>query len=77
MLSVIGLIVLALCIAFYEMPTLIKKRKVKELWVFSSLLLIGTSMGIAESLHVLIPNPIDWIIKIYTPISEMLNGVLI
>ncbi|GKU77555.1 hypothetical protein [Paenibacillus sp. L3-i20] len=77
MLTVIGILIVSTWIAFIEVPALKRKHQIKELWIFSILLLLGTALSIAESSHVKMPSPLDWIMKLYMPISELLNGVLI
>ena len=44
--------------------------------VFSALLLFGTGLSIAFSLHADIPNPIHSITFVYKPLSEAISGLL-
>ncbi|GAB7388183.1 hypothetical protein BSNK01_20200 [Bacillaceae bacterium] len=71
-----AILAVSLIIALIEVPPLLKKRRGRELWVFSVLLLFGTGSAIAESLRVNIPNPIDWIIFVYKPISDFITAML-
>lgn len=68
--------VLAVVIAIIEVPSLLKKKLKRELWVFSILLLFGGGLSIAQSLHMEIPNPVDWIAFIYKPFSDFIYGFL-
>lgn len=71
-----AILLVAIVIAMIEVPSLFRKRLRKELWVFTILLLLATGLSIAESLQVEIPNPIDWIIAIYKPISDAVTNML-
>ncbi|MDQ8735187.1 hypothetical protein [Paenibacillus sp. LHD-38] len=76
MLAIAGILTVSIAIAILEVPALRKKKWKKELWVFSVLLLIGAGLSIAQSLHVKIPNPLDWISFIYKPLSDSLTRLL-
>ena len=74
MVAVLGIVVVALLVIMIEVPSLLKNGQKKELWIFSFLLVLGLGVSIAHSMHVKLPNPIDWIIQIYRPASEMLKN---
>ncbi|MDR6882467.1 hypothetical protein [Bacillus sp. 3255] len=76
MWAIPGILAAAGAIFIFEAPALFKGRFMKELWLFSILLVVGTVLSILISLHVEIPNPIDWIIIIYKPFSDLLNNIL-
>ena len=64
-----------ICIALFEAPSLWRKRLLKELWIFSALLMFGTVLGIARALHIPIWNPTNWIMFAFKPVSEFLIGL--
>lgn len=74
--SVVGIIIAILIICFIEVPALIRKQQKRELWAFSVLLLIGTCLNIALALHIELPNPLDWIIAVYKPVSDEVDKLL-
>ncbi len=76
MLVIVGILVVAAFIVLIEVPTLLKKKLRKELWVFSLLLLFGVGLSIANSLQIDIPNPMDWITVVYKPVSDVVSGLL-
>lgn len=76
MVAITGIVAAAAFIVFIEAPSLWKKRQIKELWVFSLLLIMGTGIGIAQSMHIPIPNPVDWINYIYRPIGYFIERAL-
>ncbi|MFB6467807.1 hypothetical protein ACE38V_13535 [Cytobacillus sp. Hz8] len=63
-------------IAWIEIPSLLKKKLIKELWVFSVLLLIGVGLIISQSLQLNIPNPLDWITVVFKPLNDAIFGIL-
>jgi len=76
MVVVLGILAAIAVIIKLEVPSLLKKGLMKELRVFSFLLLFGAGISIAQSLNVKLPNPLDWITFIYRPVSRFIEGVL-
>ncbi|MFY0758016.1 hypothetical protein AB1K32_03920 [Metabacillus dongyingensis] len=76
MVAVAGILVIVGVIIAIDVPSLLRKKEKKELWVFFILLLIGTSLSIALALHIKIPNPVDWITVIYQPLSDLIESLL-
>ena len=76
MWAISGILAAAGAIFIYEAPTLFKGRFMKDLWLFSIVLVVGTVLSILLSLHVEIPNPMDWVITFYQPFSNLLNNIL-
>jgi len=75
MLVSLGILIVAVVIAMIEVPSLVRKKARKDLWVFGFLLLLGTGSGIALSLQFEIPNPLDWIAYVMKPFSDFLFGL--
>ncbi|OAB48345.1 hypothetical protein [Paenibacillus antarcticus] len=73
MLSITGILVIVTVVIAFEFPPLWRKKLKKEIWAFSLLLLIGSVLGIVQALEVKIPNPLDWVIAVYKPFSEMVD----
>jgi len=76
MLGVAGTIVAAIIIMAIEIPTLWKKKLTKELWVFSILTLIAVGLGIAQSLHLDIPSPLNGVRIVLQPFIDYIYGLL-
>ncbi len=76
MWAVAGIIAVTIAIFMFEVPSLRRKQLRKELWVFSILLLFGSGLSVALSLHMKIPNPLDLLIVVYKPLSDALFGLL-
>jgi len=69
-----GIIAATIAIAMIEVPSLVRRRLRKELWVFLTLLILGAGLSIAQSMHAFIPNPLDWMKTIYQPLGDALMG---
>ena len=76
MLGVAGTIVAAIMMIAFELPNLRKNKLTKELWVFSILMLIAVGLGIAQSLDLQIPNPLNGITIVFKPLSDFVYGML-
>lgn len=76
MFAIAGILAAAALIVLIEAPALWKNRHIKELCIFSLLLLTGVGIGIAQSLHAALPNPVDWISYIFSPIERMVKHAL-
>jgi amino acid transporter len=61
-------------IVFKEVPSLVKNKKRKELWVFSILLIAGCVLCIMVLMGIKVTTPLEWIKRIYEPISKMILG---
>lgn len=73
MLKSIGILIVAVVIAYIEVPSLLEKKYKKELIVFSILLTIGVGLGIAHSFGKPIPNPIDLLTIIFKPLHDAIT----
>ncbi|AXN38550.1 hypothetical protein ACFTQL_22590 [Peribacillus butanolivorans] len=76
MLAVTVILILVAIIIAIDVPSLLRKKLKKELWIFSVLLLFGTALSISQALNIKIPNPLDWITAIYKPLSDMIEKLL-
>ncbi|MFD4931328.1 hypothetical protein ACFWMS_20820 [Peribacillus butanolivorans] len=76
MLAVTVILVIVAIIIAIDVPSLLRKKLKKELWIFSVLLLFGTALSIAQALNIKIPNPLDGITAIYKPLSDMIEKLL-
>ncbi|WP_044337190.1 MULTISPECIES: hypothetical protein [Rossellomorea] len=72
----LGLIIIAILIFVAEVPSLLRNKDKRELWVFSILFVIGVGLSIARGLKASIPNPMDVLIIVYKPLSDLLMSLL-
>lgn len=70
MWRVAAFLAISIMMIVIEVPSLIKRKKRKELWTFSILLFVGIVLGITVSLGVEVRSPLEWIKIIYGPISK-------
>jgi len=71
-----GMIIVGLLIAWIELPKLLKEQAYKEIIVFSLLLVCGVGLCILVILRIELPNPLDLLMVIFTPISKWIESVL-
>ncbi|GGB54020.1 hypothetical protein [Fictibacillus barbaricus] len=71
-MAVVGILIISAVIIAIDVPPLVRKKRKKELAIFSSLLLFGTALSIALARGVQIPNPLDFITWIFKPFSELI-----
>ncbi|MEK3722824.1 hypothetical protein [Paenibacillus sp. FSL H8-0034] len=76
MVWMIMVIIAAILMVKRSFPMLYRSKLWKELIVFSVLILLGTVAGVAQSLQLPIPNPLDLITLIYQPMSRMILALL-
>lgn len=70
MLAISGIVISIGLIAVMQARSLLRKKMVKELWYFFIFLTIGLALAIAFALDMKIPNPLDAVIYIYSPMSK-------
>lgn len=56
-----------------QVPPLIKKKQWRELAAFGVLFGIGTAISILQIIDVKLPNPADFIWKIFEPLVEWIE----
>ncbi|WP_227940051.1 hypothetical protein [Alkalihalobacillus deserti] len=76
MLAAAGIIMTAIVIAMFEVPSLLKNKFKKELWVFGLLLTFATGLNVAMCVDVKIPNPLDFMTMVFKPVSDLIFSSL-
>ncbi|OME12417.1 hypothetical protein BSK60_18855 [Paenibacillus odorifer] len=76
MLGIVVILIVVAIIAAIEVPLMWRKKLIKEMWIFSFLLLLGTFFSLINALHISFSNPLGWMIFIYKPVSELVNAWL-
>ncbi|MCX7571529.1 hypothetical protein OS242_16390 [Tumebacillus sp. DT12] len=66
----------ALAVAWIEVPSLRKRKRRKELWVFAFFLCVATGLNVLKALDVEIPNLFQPINAVYKPVSDLIEGML-
>lgn len=75
-MGVLVIIIVAAGIIAFEVPVLLRKKLIKELWAFSFLMVLGTFFSLINALNISLSNPLGWMIFIYKPIYDMVNAWL-
>lgn len=74
MLFLLSFIFIAIIVI--ETPGLVKKRMWRELAAFSVLLVIGMVYSYGQMLDLPLPNPTDYIMAIFKPVSQYFEKIL-
>jgi hypothetical protein len=75
MLGIAGILAVAGIIAWIELPSLLKRKQKKELWVFSLLLLLAVLVCIPATLIPHVPSPLLAFTFVFKPFSELLSSI--
>jgi len=75
-ISIPAALAFATILCIVEIPKMLNGKLIRELVTFSVLLALGTLLVILKSLDVTIPNPSDFVIWVYKPISNILKSLL-
>ncbi|WP_227940292.1 hypothetical protein [Alkalihalobacillus deserti] len=73
MLKSFGLILLFTAVSYFHIPQLAKDKMIREIWIFSILMLFITVLAIAQINKVPIPNPLELIAIAVEPLSKLLQ----
>jgi hypothetical protein len=73
--AVVGILIISAVIIAIDAPPLVRNKRKKELAIFSTLLLFGTALSIALALGIQIPNPVDFLMWIFKPFSEIIGKI--
>ncbi|WP_134702401.1 hypothetical protein [Ammoniphilus sp. YIM 78166] len=69
MFGVLGILAVSAIISFREIQILRKQNMKRDLWAFCFFMLLATGMMAAEVLALPIPNPMEGLAAIFSPIS--------
>lgn len=72
----LGVIASAAIIAAIELPMLLRNRQKKEMVVVILALLVGTALSGAQALRFTLPNPLELLVIVYTPVYEWFKSLL-
>jgi hypothetical protein len=75
-LSIILIVFFSAVVCISEIPKMVRDKEKKELTAFLIILFIGAGASILQSLEIKIPNPAEFIAKIYSPVVDLMKGVL-
>nr|WP_263327770.1 hypothetical protein [Neobacillus sp. Marseille-Q6967] len=73
MWAIIGILFTGAIISLFEIPPLVKKKWWREIVIYLLLLSAGITLAILLSKDVTIPTPLDWIMKIFSPVTSFFD----
>ncbi|MDR7315626.1 hypothetical protein [Brevibacillus nitrificans] len=76
MWAISGILSVVALIAWLEIPSLLRKGYRREVRAFLILLLLAAVLSIAKCLQIDMPNPIDWLLKLFSPLYKMVEQLL-
>jgi hypothetical protein len=75
-LASFGMVVVALFLAMLEVPSLVQQKLKKDIIVFCLLLTVSTALIILRVLNVPMPNPMDSLMAIFSPLTIWVDQLL-
>ncbi|WP_068783036.1 hypothetical protein [Paenibacillus phocaensis] len=75
MLGIAGILAIAGSIAWIELPSMLKRKQYKELWVFAILLLLAVLASLPPVFSPHVPSPLLAITFVFKPFSELLSAI--
>jgi len=75
MLYIVIIIGVTIMIIGFEVPSLIKGKYIKELWVFSILLLMGIAMNVIVNAFQSVPTPLSFLTTLFAPLNHLLESI--
>ncbi|MEK5252093.1 hypothetical protein NST74_01320 [Paenibacillus sp. FSL F4-0125] len=75
-MGIVGILIIVAVIIAIEVPLMWRKKLIRELWVFSFLLLLGTCFSLIYVMNISISDPLGWMVFIYKPVADMVNAWL-
>jgi len=76
MLAVIGVLAVVALLSLLEFPSLLQQKRKKDAAVFAVFMTIAAAFGVAKSLRMPIPNPLEWIRYAFEPVGKLVFGWL-
>lgn len=73
MLLFFGILVITALIIAIDVPPLMKQKQKKELILYFILLVIGVTLSSLISFDVKVPNPLDTVEKLVTPLINIIQ----
>lgn len=72
---VLVILVIAIIIIFIEVPSLLERKLKRELKAFFIILFFAVILSSAKALNMNIPNPSEWLTKLYNPINNFIYAI--
>ncbi|KEF37734.1 hypothetical protein M670_03037 [Schinkia azotoformans MEV2011] len=67
MLKSIGVIFIYIAIGFFQIHQLKKEKMIREIWIFSILMVLTTGVTVAKLNNLPLPSPLDLVVFVLKP----------
>jgi hypothetical protein len=75
MLYIVIILGVTIMIIGFEIPTLIRGKYTKELWVFSILLLMGITLNVIVNAFQNVPTPLNALTTLLAPLNHLMENI--
>lgn len=75
MLNIAIIAVSATIITWLELPRMLREREYREIWGFTSFMILGIGISVAQTIMNDIPTPLGMISVVFKPFSDWLSAV--
>lgn len=72
MLKSIGVILIYIAIAFFQIPQLKKEKMIREIWIFTILMVFVTGVTVAKLNNLSLPSPLEMVTFVLKPFINTL-----
>jgi predicted cation transporter len=76
MWSIAFIILIAIILMVIDVPSIVRKKEIKELLFFFTFLIAGVTLNILNVLHINIPSPVSLLRIVYGPVSNWIELML-
>jgi hypothetical protein len=70
------IILITTIISLLEFPKLLSRRLIKEIFLFSALIIVSVIIGILKGFQIKVLNPADWIEFVFRPMTKIIVRLL-
>lgn len=74
--SVFGILLVGFVLMLIDVPSLLKKKRKKELWVYTLLMTLGMALLLLLANQVQIRSPLDYISQFFKPITTSIDKLI-
>lgn len=72
MISIVSVLIITAIAIICELPAIIRKRWIREAWIYSISLVFGLALTLAAVLLIPLSSPLNAVRTVYKPISDWL-----
>lgn len=73
--AILAVLVFAIVLSLIEIPKMLKSKSYREFWSFSIILFLGVTLAVLKSLDVPLANPSDFLARLFSPVSDLIDPI--